>query len=257
MKKKTIIIVNHVSKKYALHTKSTLRQTTSTWLKQKTRTKRRKSFYALRDINFRVAKGEGIAVVGINGSVKTTLLQLLSNIMSPTAGTIQVRGRYTSLLGANLGLMPTMTGLENIHLMAAMYGVNLSQEPELLGDIIAFADIGEFINSYAKDYSSGMRARIGFSVAIHCFPEIVFIDEVLAVGDIHFRNKCKRRMARLRKNGRTFVIATQNAQGLEELCDRGIWLHDGEIVLDGPLEDTWNRYQAFKQEKKIDRRYVE
>jgi ABC-type polysaccharide/polyol phosphate transport system ATPase subunit len=210
----------------------------------------KRQFYALRDISFSVEKGEGVALFGRNGSGKTTLLQLLANVMSPTTGSITVDGRYTALLGATLGLIRTMTGLENIHLMAAMYGVRLDKDPGLLQEIIDFADVGDFLHTFVKNYSSGMKARIGFSVAIHVLPEIVFIDEVLGVGDIHFRKKCSRKIQGLREAGRTFVIVAQNAKRVEDLCERAIWLNEGELMMDDDLEKTWQEYFSFKREFK-------
>lgn len=242
-----ILSVNQASKIYTLQTKSTLRQKATALLNKDLTSKRSQPFYALKDVSFTVDPGEGVAIFGRNGSGKTTLLQLLANVMSPTSGSIEINGRYTALLGANLGLMPTMTGLENINLMAAMYGVRLDRDPALLKKIVAFADIGEFINSYVKNYSSGMKARIGFSVAIHVLPEIIFFDEVLAVGDIHFKKKCSDRIMRLRREGRTFLIVSHNIGSVEELCERAIWLDKGELVMDGPLHRTWNEYLSFKR----------
>jgi ABC-type polysaccharide/polyol phosphate transport system ATPase subunit len=247
MNDKTIINVNQVSKIYSLQTKSTLRQKASTMLRKDSKYSRSSPFYALKNVSFSMKKGESLAVFGHNGSGKTTLLQLLAHVMSPTSGTIEIEGRYTALLGAALGLMPTMTGLENINLMAAMYGVGLNQYPELLEEIIAFADIGDFINSYVKNYSNGMKARIGFSVAIHILPEIVFIDEILAVGDVHFKEKCSNKIIQLREEGRTFIIVSHILNMVESLCDRAIWLDEGQIKMDAGVQETWNEYLTFKQ----------
>lgn len=246
MNSPTIISVNHLSKIYAMQTKLTLRQKTTALLSKSSASKNSKPFYALKDVTFKVAKGEGVVIFGRNGSGKTTLLQLLANVMNPTSGSIEIKERYTALLGANLGLMPTMTGIENINLMAAMYGVRLDREPELLDEIVAFADIGGFINGYVKNYSSGMKARIGFSVAIHVLPEIIFIDEVLSVGDVHFRKKCDEKIMQLRDEGRTFLIVAHNIGSVESLCERAIWLDEGEIRMDAPIRETWSEYSTFR-----------
>jgi ABC-type polysaccharide/polyol phosphate transport system ATPase subunit len=244
---KVAVKIENISKLYTMRTKNlTLRQVASNLVKDGFRLKRDQQFYALRDVNITIKRGEGVAVLGRNGSGKTTLLQLLANVMSPTSGTITIDGRYTALLGATLGMMPTMTGLENIHLMAAMYGVRLDQEPDLLETIVRFADIGEFIDTYVKNYSSGMKARLGFSVAIHALPEIVFIDEVLAVGDIHFKQKCDKKIRQLREDGRTFVIVTHNVSGVEGLCERAVWLNEGVVEMDGPLQEVWEEYRSFR-----------
>lgn len=245
-----IISVNQVSKIYSMQTKSTLRQRASKMLRDATKSKQSTPFYALKDVSFSMKKGESLAVFGHNGSGKTTLLQLLAHVMSPTSGTIDIKGRFTALLGASLGLMPTMTGIENIHLMAAMYGIKLAENPELLEEIIAFADIGDFINSYVKNYSNGMKARIGFSVAIHVLPEIVFIDEILAVGDVHFKEKCSKKIVQLRKESRTFIIVAHILAMVQDLCDRAIWLDEGQIQMDAGVQETWNEYLTFKQASK-------
>lgn len=242
-----IVSVNRVSKIYSMQTKSTLRQRASRMLHKDKKSKQSTPFYALQDVTFNIKKGESIAIFGRNGSGKTTLLQLLAHVMNPTSGTIEIKGSYTALLGASLGLMPTMTGLENINLMAAMYGVGLAQNPELVEEIIAFADIGDFINSYVKNYSNGMRARIGFSVAIHVLPEIIFIDEILAVGDVHFKEKCSNKILQLREEGRTFIIVAHLINMVENLCDRAIWLDGGQIKMDAGVRETWNEYLAFKK----------
>ena len=247
MNDKQIIIVSKISKIYSLHKKTSLRARTARIIGSGRKDALASRFYALQDISFCVNQGEGVAIFGRNGSGKTTLLQLLASVMNPSSGSILVDGRFTALLGATMGLMPTMTGLENIHLLAAMYGIRLDQHLDLLQEIINFADIGDFINTYVKNYSSGMKARIGFSVAIHVLPEIVFIDEVLAVGDVHYRQKCTNKIIQLRKDGRTFIIVAHNPKSVEDLCDRAIWLDNGQLMLDAGLQETWSEYFTFKR----------
>jgi ABC-type polysaccharide/polyol phosphate transport system ATPase subunit len=248
-----IITVENVSKIYFLRTRARLLQSVKILLGNDRKTDRRRKFYALHDISFKVNRGESLAVFGHNGSGKTTLLQLLAKVMRPSSGSITVNGRFTALLGTTLGFMPTMTGIENIQLMAAMYGVRIDRESELLDEIVNFADIGEFIHTYVNTYSSGMKARVGFSVAIHILPEIVFIDEVMGVGDVHFRQKCNAKIDKMRQEGRTFVIVSQNIRNVKGVCNRAIWLHQGEIMMDGSLDETWEEYRSFRRsiQKKI------
>lgn len=200
-------------------------------------------FYALKDINFTVRQGESLALIGRNGSGKTTLLRVLSGITRPTRGKVEVKGRFASLIALGAGFNPEMTGRENIYLNAAMQGVPPKEVASAVNDIIDFADIGPFIEMPVKRYSSGMYARLGFSIAIHIVPDIIFVDEILAVGDAAFQEKCNRRILEYRREGRTFVIVTHNPQIVRELCDRAIWLHHGEMVAVGTPDDVLKEYE--------------
>jgi len=200
-------------------------------------------FYALKNVNLTVQKGESVAIIGRNGSGKTTLLRVLSGITKPTSGIVQVNGRFASLIALGAGFNPEMTGRENIFLNAAMQGVPPKEVTPAIGDIITFADIGQFIDMPVKRYSSGMYARLGFSIAIHILPDIIFVDEILAVGDAAFQDKCNERILQFRREGRTFVLVTHNPQMVRALCNRAIWLHHGEPMAIGPSEEVLDVYE--------------
>jgi lipopolysaccharide transport system ATP-binding protein len=199
-------------------------------------------FYALREVSFSVRRGEAVALVGRNGSGKTTLLRIMTRIMRPTEGRVLIEGRYSALIGLGAGFIPTMTGRENIFLNAAFHGTPPSHTQVMLDDIIAFADIGDFIDMPVKDYSSGMRARLGFSVAVHVLPQIIFLDEVLAVGDAAFQLKCIERILQMKNEGSTIIFVSHSAQAVRSLCDRALWLDKGVLVQDGPVGEVMAAY---------------
>ena len=165
--------------------------------------------------------------------------------MRPTDGRVQIRGSYASLIGVGAGFSDTMTGRKNIYLNAAIHGLNPSETDEVIDDIIAFADVGKYVDMPVKDYSSGMQARLGFSTAIHILPDIVFLDEVLAVGDAAFREKSGKRLKELLAQNRTVVFVSHAAEEVEDICQRAIWIHDGRIRLDGDAKGVVSEYQAF------------
>lgn len=208
-----------------------------------------RGFQALKNINFDVNAGEGIALVGRNGSGKTTMIRLLANIMRPTMGTIEVHGRYAALIGLGSGFINDMTGRENVYLNAAIYGVPPRETDEIIDEIIEFADIGQFIDRRINEYSSGMKARLGFSVASHILPDIVMVDEALAVGDAAFREKCHEKISALLAENRTLVLVSHNAADVRRLCQRAIWLHDGKIQMQGSTKDVLKEYESFMKVK--------
>lgn len=200
-------------------------------------------FWALRDISFTVRQGEAVALVGRNGSGKTTLLRVLSGITSPTRGQVAVRGRFAPLIALGAGFNFERTGRENIFLNAAILGVSPRRTREIVDAIIAFAELGDFIDEPVKRYSSGMITRLGFSIAINVLPDIVFIDEVLAVGDAAFQAKCVARLHEMKAEGRTLILVTHAAGAVRELCERAIWLDRGEQRVDGAAEDVVAEYE--------------
>ncbi|MBZ0296777.1 MAG: ABC transporter ATP-binding protein [Anaerolineae bacterium] len=253
------IEVHNVSKVFRKHLKQiSLRQEARSLigglLRPNSDSRQEEPFYALRDVSFTVQRGEAVALVGRNGSGKTTLIRLMTRIMRPTAGLITVRGRYSALIGLGAGFLPTMTGRENIYLNAAIHGVPPQQTDTLLEKIIAFADIGDFIDIPVKDYSSGMGARLGFSVAIHILPETIFLDEVLAVGDAAFQAKCLERILEMKNSGKTIIFVSHSAGAVTMLCERAIWLDKGRVEMDSDSETVIEAYseryggrQAFDQ----------
>ncbi|MEL6270517.1 MAG: ABC transporter ATP-binding protein [Chloroflexota bacterium] len=208
-----------------------------------------RGFTALQGISFDVEPGSSIAFVGRNGSGKTTLIRLLANIMRPTTGSIEVNGRYSALIGLGTGFIRDMTGRENIYLNAAIYGVPPHETEEIIDEIIAFADIGAFIDRPVDEYSSGMNARLGFSVAVHILPDIVMIDEALAVGDTAFKRKCNEKLDALLSENRTLVLVSHSDRDVLRLCDRAIWLHQGNMMLDGEVKHVLREYNQFMNPK--------
>lgn len=201
-------------------------------------------FWALRNISFDVASGEGVALVGRNGSGKTTLLRILSGITRPTTGAAVVRGRFAALIGLGAGFNPERTGRENIFLNAAIHGIAPKRVNEFIAEIIEFAELGDYIDAPVKRYSSGMTARLGFSIAAHIFPDTIFIDEVLAVGDAAFQEKCIERILTMRSEGKTLLFVSHAADSLRLVCERAIWLHQGRLRMDGPLEHVLSAYET-------------
>ncbi len=204
-------------------------------------------FYALQDITFSLQRGESVAIVGRNGSGKTTLLKLLAGIMRPTQGSVRVNGRFAALIGLQAGFISELSGRKNIYLNAAFHGVMPRQIEPYVEDIIDFAEIRPFIDTPVKHYSSGMSARLGFSIAIHVLPEIIFLDEVLAVGDAAFQHKCIAHMLKLRSEGRTIVFVSHDAGAVRMLCERALWLHKGRLRMDGEADLVLEEYEYFMQ----------
>lgn len=201
-------------------------------------------FYALQDINFTVHQGEALGIVGRNGSGKTTLLRLMSGITKPSSGQIEINGRFAALIALSAGFNMEMSGRKNIYMNAAIQGLLPSEVRPLEAAIIDFAELGQFIDMPVKRYSSGMIARLGFSIAIHILPDIVFLDEVLAVGDEAFALKCNERIMRLRDEGRTIVLVSHSAPAVRKLCTRVIWIDKGVQRMDGPPDKVMAAYAA-------------
>ncbi|HZW36452.1 MAG TPA: polysaccharide ABC transporter ATP-binding protein [Candidatus Deferrimicrobiaceae bacterium] len=194
---------------------------------------REKEFWALNDVSFRVGRGEALGIVGPNGSGKSTTLKLLSGILKPTAGAIQVNGRISALIEVGAGFHPDLTGRENIFLNGAILGMSRSETQRKLDAIIEFSGIPEFIDTPVKRYSSGMYARLGFSIAAHVEPEILLVDEVLSVGDYTFQGRCIRKMNEVLKSGTTVIFVSHNMESVLSLCDRAILLVNGKISREG------------------------
>lgn len=205
----------------------------------------RPEFWALRHINFEIHKGESVAIIGRNGSGKTTLLRLLSSITSPTEGQIEVNGRFASLIGLGAGFIGDRTGRENIYLNAAIFGTPPHETNYIVGDIIEFSELEDFIDLPVKRYSSGMLSRLGFSVAIHILPEIILLDEVLAVGDLSFQEKCKVRIADINQGDQTLLFVSHDHAAVLELCERAIWLHKGKLMYDGDTATALKMYEDY------------
>ncbi|MGI1658564.1 MAG: ABC transporter ATP-binding protein [Desulfitobacterium sp.] len=201
-------------------------------------------FYALKDISFTANKGEAIGIIGQNGSGKSTLLKILSGVLTQTSGNIQVNGKISALLELGAGFNPEMTGLENIYLNGTIMGYSKDEMDSKLDRIIEFADIGQFINQPVKMYSSGMFVRLAFAVAINVEPEILVVDEALAVGDIRFQQKCYRKIDNFRKHG-TVIMVSHDLSAISRFCSKVIWIHGGMIKFSGDVNNGIKRYQNF------------
>ncbi len=190
-------------------------------------------FWALRDINFDVAEGEVVGIIGRNGAGKSTLLKVISRITDPTEGFIKVRGRMASLLEVGTGFHPELTGRENIFLNGAILGMRKTEIVSKFDEIVDFAEVEKFLDTPVKHYSSGMYVRLAFAVAAHLNPEILIVDEVLAVGDVAFQKKCLGKMNEVSRGGRTVLFVSHNMAAVENLCRRGVVLERGKLVFDG------------------------
>lgn len=200
-------------------------------------------FDALSDISFNVRKGEAIGIVGRNGSGKSTLLQVICGTLTPTSGTVKVNGRIAALLELGSGFNPEFTGIENIYLNGAVLGLNKEQMNERLQDILKFAGIGPFVDQPIKTYSSGMVVRLAFAVQVSVAPDILIVDEALAVGDEAFQQKCFRRIEQLQQSGTTILFVSHDASSVINLCDRAIMLRNGKIFLEGSPRSVVTTYQ--------------
>lgn len=196
----------------------------------------------LNNINLTINKGETVALIGTNGSGKSTLLKLMTKIIYPTSGKIVTNGKLTSLLELGAGFHADFTGRENIYFNASIFGLTHKEIDKRIDEIIEFSELGEFIDSPVRTYSSGMYMRLAFSVAINVNAEILLIDEILAVGDQHFQDKCFAKLEELKNSDKTIVIVTHDLAKVKSLCTRAIWIFDGEIRMDGNPDSVVDEY---------------
>jgi lipopolysaccharide transport system ATP-binding protein len=204
----------------------------------------REEFWALRDISFTVEQGGTVGIIGPNGAGKSTVLKLISRIIDPTSGRIEVNGRVGALLELGAGFHPDLTGRENIYLNGSILGLSRAQIQRKLDTIIDFAELERFIDVPVKHYSSGMYVRLGFSVAVNTDPDMLLVDEVLSVGDAAFQRKCLDRINHLRRQGVTILFVSHSAETVRAICPRVIWLDNGQLMADGPAEAVVTRYLA-------------
>lgn len=203
----------------------------------------REEFYALEGINFEVYPGDRMGIIGRNGAGKSTLLKILSRITEPSEGRITIRGRVASLLEVGTGFHPELTGRENVFLNGAILGMPRSEIRKKFDEIVAFAEVEKFLDTPVKRYSSGMYVRLAFAVAAHLEPEILIVDEVLAVGDAEFQKKCLGKMKDVSEGGRTVLFVSHNMTAIRSLCTKGIFLKNGQISLQGEISQVINKYQ--------------
>lgn len=203
---------------------------------------RTKRFEALHDISFSIKKGESVAIIGRNGCGKSTTLGLIAGVLKPNGGSLTVNGRISPLLELGGGFHPELSGIENIKLNGVLLGLSRKNVAEKIDSIVEFSELGEFIHQPIRIYSSGMLARLSFSVVAHLEPEILLIDEVLAVGDLSFQKKCIEKMLSFKKQGITMILVTHSAGDVQILCDRAIWIKDHKVEMDGPTSEVLPKY---------------
>ncbi len=199
-------------------------------------------FYALRGVDFTIRRGETVGIVGRNGSGKSTILKLIAGVMAPSEGEVHVHGRVSPLIELGAGFHPDLTGRENVYLNGAILGMSNREVRATFNDIVDYAELWDFIDTPVKRYSSGMYMRLGFSVAVHSKPDILLVDEVLAVGDAVFAEKCNDKIRQFQRQGVTIVIVSHALDTLHEFCSRALLLNGGHLVEDGPTEATIKRY---------------
>ena len=245
----TAISLQHVSKQYPVY-----RRPSDKFLELLTLKRRsfHKSFWALRDVSLRIEPGMTAGIIGANGSGKSTLLQLVAGILRPTSGVLSVQGKVAALLELGAGFNPNFTGRENVYMNASILGLQKAQVDDRFGEIESFASIGEFIDQPVKTYSSGMFMRLAFAVAINVDPEILLVDEALAVGDIVFQHRCMHRIDQLRRSGKTILFVSHDLQAITRLCDTTVLLDHGSVVQEGEPYAVVQKYLEifFERERR-------
>ena len=206
------------------------------------RNKRKEKREVLKDINLDIKKGETVALIGVNGSGKSTLLKLMTQIIFPNKGTIETKGKLTSLLELGAGFHPDFSGRENIYFNSSIFGLTRKEIDKRLDQIIEFSELQDFIDNPVRTYSSGMYMRLAFSVAINVDADILLIDEILSVGDQHFQEKCFNKMRELKREGKTMVFVTHSMDSVRNLCDRAVWLSNGVVRMDGNTNEVVDEY---------------
>lgn len=245
-----VIEIDRVSKRYSRSLRRTLWYGIADIGKelagrgQYSETLRPSEFWALRDVSFAVRRGETVGLIGHNGAGKTTLLKLINGLVKPTTGRISVHGSVRALIALDAGFNPILTGRENVKVASAVLGMKAQEIDRRLDEIVEFSEIGEFIDSPVRSYSTGMVARLGFSIAVHTQPDILLVDEVLAVGDLNFAIKCHRKINEFRNNGGSIVLVSHNAYNIRSNCDRVVWIEHGTVQDIGATADVCDAYEA-------------
>lgn len=249
-----IISLRDASKRFILHKDKSIKERV---LYFRSREKSRSDFWALNNISFDVAQGQTVGLIGHNGSGKSTLLKLIGGIIDPTGGSVRRRGRIAALLELGAGFHPDLTGRDNVYINAAILGLSTAETDEVFDDIVEFSGIGTFIDTQVKFYSSGMYVRLAFAVAVHSDPDLLLVDEVLAVGDEPFQRKCMNKIREFQREGRTIVLVSHSAEQVADVCTRAIVLDAGEIVHDGDvgegirvLREGYERDRVEAEERK-------
>ena len=245
------IKIEHLSKVYKIFDKPTdrVKEALNPFRKRYSR-----DFYALNDVSLTIKKGETVGIIGKNGAGKSTILKIITGVLTPTSGSVQVNGRIASLLELGAGFNPEMTGIENIYMNGTIMGYSKEEMDNRVQDIIDFADIGEFIHQPVKMYSSGMFARLAFAVNAFVEPDILIVDEALSVGDMKFQVKCMDKMAELMKGGCTVIFVSHDINAIRRLCHRVFFFNQGQLLADGEVNTVADMYLEFLEQpdKKID-----
>ncbi|MFC2166916.1 polysaccharide ABC transporter ATP-binding protein [Acidobacteriota bacterium] len=255
METEIAIDVEHVSKKYCKSQKRSMIYgmqdiTRNTFgFSSKPEKLRNSEFWAVDDVSFEVKKGESLGIIGPNGAGKTTLLKMLNGIFWPDKGKITIKDKVGALIAVGAGFHPMLSGKDNIFINGAVLGMSKSEINKKFDSIVDFADIGDFLNSPVRFYSSGMFVRLGFSIAVHCEPDVLLVDEILAVGDIEFQNKCINKIGELMSNGTTIALVSHNLVYVRRVCEKCLWIDSGKIVKYGNTLDLTNSYQTSIVEK--------
>ena len=236
------ITVDHVSKLYKLYDKPSDRFKEAMGLTKK---KLYREHYALRDVSFHVKRGESIGIIGTNGSGKSTMLKIITGVLNPTEGQVNVNGRISALLELGAGFNGEYSGIENVYLNGTMNGFSREEIDARMDDILRFADIGEFVNQPVKTYSSGMFVRLAFAVAINIEPEILIVDEALSVGDVFFQAKCFRKFEEFREMGKTLLMVSHDLSSISKYSDKVILLNQGTMVDEGEPKYIVDLYKRF------------
>jgi ABC-type polysaccharide/polyol phosphate transport system ATPase subunit len=225
-----VVKMNGVSKRFIIRKEKSLKERVVNFSRSR---KHKEDFWALRDINLEIEAGTTVGLIGANGSGKSTLLKVIGGILQPTTGTVRRRGQLAALLELGAGFHPDLTGRENVFLNGAILGLTQREIEGYFDAIVDFSEIRDFIDTQVKFYSSGMYVRLAFAIAIHVDPDVLLVDEVLAVGDEPFQKKCLDKIKEFQKEGRTIVLVTHALETVEEMCDRAIVLSHGNIIFDG------------------------
>ncbi|GAB3283261.1 ABC transporter ATP-binding protein [Sinomonas notoginsengisoli] len=239
----TAIEVSNVNKQFVLRHTRSLKEAL-VWLIRGRKGDLSQKFFALNDVCLSVEQGESVALLGFNGSGKSTLLKHISGVMTPDSGTVLTRGLVAGLIEVGAGFHHDLTGRDNVYLNGAILGMSEAQINERFDSIVSFSEIGEFIDTEVKFYSSGMYLRLAFSVAVHTDPEVFLVDEILAVGDEPFQKKCIAKIKELAAEGRTLVVVSHDLDLVPKICSRGIILEKGRIAFDGPVEEAISQLRA-------------
>ncbi|MFF1881034.1 ABC transporter ATP-binding protein [Pseudarthrobacter sp. NPDC058196] len=233
----TAIEVSNISKQFVLRHTRSLKEAV-VWLAKGRKGDLSEKFHALKNVSVEVQAGETVALLGLNGSGKSTLLKHISGVMLPDTGTVKTRGRVAGLIEVGAGFHPDLSGRDNVFLNGAILGMTEQQVIDRFDEIVEFSEIGQFIDTEVKFYSSGMYLRLAFSVAVHTDPEVFLIDEILAVGDEPFQRKCIDKIQELARDGKTLVVVSHDLDLVSRICERGILLEHGNVKFDGSIHDA-------------------